>query len=315
MLVGATPSRFKSARPQFSFPGPSLSIPTLLIPGATLFYRLLYILPKNLLSHLVGILTHCRYPFGLHTVLKNWFIKQYRIETEEAEFPLEKYPTMGDFFVRKLKPGSRPIAQTALVSPVDGTLTQGGGFQPGNAVLTQIKGLEYNLHDLAGPGWNLEEYLQGGFLTIYLAPYNYHRIHAPIDGQVTRVSYVPGALWPVNTWSVSHIPGLFVVNERITVELSGPEGKALVVMVGATNVGRITLDFHSGMEGNRVPRDQAGHWQPPSPINLAKGQGLGCFELGSTVILVLSKTLMEKVDQGLLVAGAKIVRMGQGLSP
>lgn len=280
-----------------------------------MFYRLLYILPKNLLSHFIGILTHAHYPFGLHTAVKNWFIKQYKIDTAEAEFPLDRYPTMGDFFVRRLKPDSRPIAASALVSPVDGTLTQGGFFPSGKAVLTQIKGLEYTLADLAGPGWNLEPYSQGGFLTIYLAPYNYHRIHAPIDGQVTQVSYIPGALWPVNTWSVGHIPGLFVVNERITVELSGPEGQALVVMVGATNVGRITLDFHAGMEGNRFPRNPAGLWRPPQPIRLAKGQGLGCFELGSTVILILSKALMAKVDNAMLSPEAKIVRMGQRLSP
>ncbi|MDQ3000047.1 MAG: archaetidylserine decarboxylase [Fibrobacterota bacterium] len=228
---------------------------------------------------------------------------------------MEKYPTMGEFFVRRLKPGARPIASSSLVSPVDGTLTQGGRFQGSNAVLTQIKGLDYSLHDLAGLGWNLEEYLEGGFLTIYLAPYNYHRIHAPIEGRVTGVSYTPGALWPVNTWSVTHIPGLFVVNERITVELSGPEGKILVVMVGATNVGRITLDFHSGMEGNKLSRPKASFWAPQEPIHLAKGEGLGCFELGSTVVLILSKTLMEKVNQELLNPNAKTVRMGQGLSP
>ncbi len=280
-----------------------------------MFYRLLYILPKNLLSYIIGILTHARYPFGLHTVVKSWFIRQYRIETAEAEHPLDRYPTMGDFFVRKLKPGARPIAAVPLVSPVDGTLTQGGLFIPGNARLTQIKGLDYSLSDLAGPGWDLKDYQDGGFLTIYLAPYNYHRIHAPIDGQVTRVAYVPGALWPVNTWSVGHIPGLFVVNERITVELSGAAGKALVVMVGATNVGRITLDFHSGMEGNKLPRPKASHWQPPQPIHLAKGQGLGCFELGSTVILILSKGLMGLLDPMFLAPGNKIVRMGQGLAP
>lgn len=279
-----------------------------------MFYRLLYILPKNLLSHVVGILTRARYPFGLHTVIKNGFIKQYKIDTAEAEHPLEQYPTMGAFFVRKLKAGARPIAPAPLVSPVDGTLTQGGRFQAGNPVLTQIKGLEYTLQDLIGPGWNLEDYLAGGFLTIYLAPYNYHRIHAPIAGDVTRVSHIPGALWPVNTWSVSHIPGLFVVNERITVEVSGPDGKALVVMVGATNVGKITLDFHPGMMGNRRPAT-SGHWLPPEPIALAKGAGLGCFELGSTVILILSKPLMDKVDPRLLVPGDKLVRMGQGFTP
>lgn len=280
-----------------------------------MLYRLLYILPKNLLSYVVGILVHAHYPFGLHTLVKNWFIRQYRIDTAEAEYPLEHYATMGDFFVRKLMPGARPIAPSVLISPVDGTLTQGHPFSPGKAVLTQIKGMDYSLKDLAGPGWNLEDYLQGGFLTIYLAPYNYHRIHAPIDGQVTQVSYVPGALWPVNTWSVGHIPGLFVVNERITVELAGPSGKALVVMVGATNVGRITLDFHPGMEGNKLPRPHASQWQPPQPLRLVKGEGLGCFELGSTVILVLSKGLMDQVDPALLVPGDKIVRMGQGFAP
>ena len=280
-----------------------------------MFYRLLHILPKNLLSHFVGILTHARYPFGLHTVVKNWFIRQYRIETAEAEHPLDHYPTMGAFFVRRLKPGARPIADTPLVSPVDGTLTQGGRFQPGKAVLTQIKGLDYSLEDLAGPGWDLQEYLQGGFLTIYLAPYNYHRIHSPIEGQVTQVSYIPGALWPVNTWSVGHIPGLFVVNERIAVEVAGESGKALVIMVGATNVGRITLDFHSGMEGNKLPRPKGSHWRPQKPVRLEKGGGLGCFELGSTVILILSKGLMDKVDPALLVPGSKTVRMGQGLAP
>ncbi|MEO7779159.1 MAG: archaetidylserine decarboxylase [Fibrobacteria bacterium] len=279
-----------------------------------MFYRLLYILPKNLLSHFVGILTHSRYPFGLHGVVKRWFIRQYGIETGEAEFPSEKYPTMGDFFVRRLKPGARPIAESALVSPVDGTLTQAGRFVPGRTVLTQIKGLDYSLAELTGPGWDLAPYSEGGFFTIYLAPHNYHRIHAPIAGEISQVSYVPGALWPVNTWSVSHIPGLFVVNERITVELSGPEGKALVVMVGATNVGRITLDFHSGMEGNKFPRAPASHWRPPQPIRLAKGDGVGCFELGSTVILILSAALMEKVDQNLLSPNAIPVRMGQRLS-
>src|SRR5690606_4876130 len=265
-------------------------------------------------SHFLGKLTRSKLPFGLHSLVKNQFIKSYKVETEEAELPVEAYATLGDFFIRRLKPGARPIAASALVSPVDGTLTQGGRFQTGNARLTQIKGLDYGLKELAGPGWNLEEYLAGGFLTIYLAPYNYHRIHAPIEGNITQVSYIPGALWPVNTWSVSNIPGLFVVNERICVEVSGSEGKALVIMVGATNVGRISLDFHPGMVGNLFPRSGASHWRPDRPLYLAKGQGLGCFELGSTVILVLSPSLMDKVGSEFLAPGNKIVRMGQRLS-
>jgi len=283
-----------------------------------MFFRLLYLVPKNWLSSLVGFLVHARYPFGLHTAIRDWFIRFYRIETAEAEFPVDRYPTMGEFFVRRLKPGARPLALDALVSPVDGTLTQGGRFDPAQPKLRQIKGIDYSLADLIGPGWDLADYAQGGFLTIYLAPYNYHRIHTPIDGQVTRCAHIPGALWPVNTWSVSHIPGLFVANERIIVELDGEAGKALVVMVGATNVGRITLDFHPGMIGNPNPRRGASQWAPSSPLRLAKGEGLGCFELGSTVILILSRALVGKTgarwfEVASRGANGEAVRMGQGL--
>jgi phosphatidylserine decarboxylase len=283
-----------------------------------MFFRLLYLIPKNWLSAFVGFLVHARYPFGLHLAIRDWFIRSYRIETAEAEFPVDHYPTMGEFFVRRLKPGARPLAPDAIVSPVDGTLTQGGFFDPQRPRLKQIKGLDYSLSDLIGSGWDLNEYGSGGFLTIYLAPYNYHRIHAPIAGQVTRCAHIPGALWPVNTWSVSHIPGLFVANERIIVEIAGESGKALVVMVGATNVGRITLDFHPGMIGNPRPRRMASDWTPPSPLHLDKGQGLGCFELGSTVIVILSRSLAGKtgprwLDPASRSAAGEKVRMGQGL--
>lgn len=283
-----------------------------------MFFRLLHLVPKNWLSYWVGKAVRARYPLGLSAFIRDWFIRFYRIETAEAEFAVERYPTMGDFFIRRLKPGSRPIAPDSLVSPVDGTLTQGGRFDRASPELKQIKGIDYSLQDLVGPGWDLAEYADGGFLTIYLAPYNYHRIHAPIDGRVSRCAYIPGALWPVNTWSVSHIPGLFVVNERIIVELEGQAGKALVVMVGATNVGRITLDFHPGMIGNERPGRPASQWIPPQPLALAKGEGLGCFELGSTVILILSRKLLGSLnprwlDPASRGAAGEAVRMGQGL--
>lgn len=281
-------------------------------------YRLLHLVPKNLLSHIVGRITRARLPFGLHKTLKLWFIRRYRVETGEAEFPVERYPTLGDFFIRRLKPGARPIASASLVSPVDGALTQMGRFQSDRPTLTQIKDQSYSLHDLVGPDLEVSPYLGGGFLTVYLAPYDYHRIHAPMAGRVTQVAYIPGALWPVNTWSVRHVPELFVVNERVAVELEGEAGKVLVVMVGATNVGRISLDFHSGVVGNAIPRTAERHWRPPSPVSLDKGQGLGCFELGSTVILILPESLMDRLDttleSTLSGSGQVLVRMGQGLS-
>jgi phosphatidylserine decarboxylase len=283
-----------------------------------MFFRLLYLVPKNWLSYFMGVLVRARFPFGLSALIRDAFIRMYRIETAEAEKPVGHYATLGEFFIRRLKPGARPIAADALISPVDGTLTQGGRFDPADPKLKQIKGIDYSLRDLAGPGWDLSDYASGAFLTIYLAPYNYHRIHAPIAGKVVRCGHIPGALWPVNTWSVGHIPGLFVVNERILVELEGEAGKALVVMVGATNVGRITLDFHPGMIGNAWPRPPASVWVPPRPLALGKGEGLGCFELGSTVILILSQRLAEKVDPRWLDpasrgAAGETVRMGQGL--
>jgi phosphatidylserine decarboxylase len=284
-----------------------------------MFFRLLYLVPKNWLSHLVGKAARTRFPFRLHTVLRDAFIRFYRIDTGEAELPLERYPTLGEFFIRRLKPDARSLSSDPLVSPVDGTLTQGGSFDPAKPMLKQIKGIDYALRDLVGPDWDLSGYLSGGFLTIYLAPYNYHRIHAPIGGRVTQCGHIPGALWPVNTWSVSHIPGLFVANERILVELEGEGGKALVVMVGATNVGRITLDFHAGMIGNARPAPiKPSRWSPPQPLFLEKGQGLGCFELGSTVILILSEGLARRIRPELVgIArpgeGGIPVRMGQSL--
>lgn len=278
-------------------------------------FRILHLLPKNYLSHAFGRLVHSRLPFGLHRGIRDFFIRVYKLDLSDAEKPLAAYETLGDLFIRHLKPGARPLAPAEVISPVDGALTQVGRFQGGTARLTQIKGMDYSLADLAGPGWNLDEYRDGGYLTIYLAPYNYHRIHAPVAGNLTQVTYIPGALWPVNTWSVSHIPGLFVVNERIAVEFATPHGKAMLVMVGATNVGRITLDFYAGMAGNQRPRSVERVWKPQGPLEFAKGQGVGCFELGSTVILILSRSLMDKVDPALAGALPKVLRMGQGLAP
>jgi phosphatidylserine decarboxylase len=278
-------------------------------------FRLLHLVPKNWLSHAFGNLVRSRLPFGLHRGIRDWFIRSYKVDCSDAEKPVDQYETLGDFFIRRLKPGARPLADSPIISPVDGTLTQMGRFQGGQARLTQIKGLDYSLDELAGPGWDLSSYRDGGgFLTIYLAPYNYHRIHAPIAGRITQVGYVPGALWPVNTWSVNNIPGLFVVNERIAVEFESPEGKVLLVMVGATNVGRITLDFHPGIAGNRRPPSPKGIWRPPQALDVGKGQGVGCFELGSTVILALSRSWMERLQPTLSSAIPSVVRMGQGLA-
>src|SRR5690606_2768526 len=172
-------------------------------------YSLLYLIPKNWVSRAVGRVMEARGPFGLNVLIRNAMIRAFKPEVAEAEHPLEHYRTWSEFFVRRLKPGARPVGTSPLVCPVDGTLTQRGYLESPELLLTQIKGIRYSLQDLLA-GWDTTPYQGGSFMTVYLAPYNYHRIHAPAGGQLRRALHVPGALWPVNAWSVRSIRGLFV---------------------------------------------------------------------------------------------------------
>ncbi len=262
--------------------------PTINLISFGFVYYLLYLVPKNWLSRFVGWSVRCRWPFGLAQYIRDSFIKHFKVDVSESEFPLENYPTLGEFFIRRLRSGARPLGTSALISPVDGMLTQRGGFTSGSeSSLTQIKGIQYSLKKLIGEGWDASPYAGGSFLTIYLAPWNYHRIHSPISGRVLRVRHIAGALWPVNRWSVENISELFVRNDRILVEMEGDGGRVLAVMVGATNVGRITVPFCPQFIGNSAGVTGIRDWSPSNELNLAKGDDLGCFEMGSTVVLVL----------------------------
>lgn len=237
-----------------------------------------------------------RWPLGLDRRLRDAMIRAFKPDVGEAEHPLDRYPTWSAFFTRRLRPGARPLGASPIVSPVDGTLTERGRVENlnGDLYLTQIKGIRYTLKSLLA-GWDAAPYAGGAFLTVYLAPYNYHRIHAPADCRVLRARHVAGALWPVNRWSVRSISELFVRNDRILVEMdAGVAGRMTIALIGATNVGRTTLAF-SGLRGNT--RGRAGHdpagirdFMPAADlpeIKLAKGDDLACFEMGSTIVLVL----------------------------
>jgi phosphatidylserine decarboxylase len=256
-----------------------------------MFYNLLYLLPKNWASRAVGALMEKRWPFGLDRRIRDAMIRAFKPDVAEAEHPLERYATWSAFFTRRLRPGARPLGASPIVSPVDGTLTERGRLESadGDLYMTQIKGIRYTLRNLLA-GWDPAPYAGGAFLTVYLAPYNYHRIHAPADCRVLRARHVAGALWPVNRWSVRSIPELFVRNDRILVEMdAGAAGRMTLALVGATNVGRTTLAF-SDLRGNtRADRDPAGirDFTPAADLRLAKGDDLACFEMGSTIVLVL----------------------------
>jgi phosphatidylserine decarboxylase len=287
-----------------------------------MFYNLLYLVPKNWLSRVVGRIMERRWPFSLHTTIRDAMIKAFKPEVAEAQFPLDHYATWSEFFVRRLKPDARVIGTSALICPVDGTLTQRGLLETAELQLTQVKGIRYTLAGLLG-GIDPQAYAGGSFLTVYLAPYNYHRIHTAAGGRVLQARHVPGALWPVNVWSVQNIRDLFVRNDRVLVEMecplnpleaNSPTGRMTIALIGATNVGRTTLAF-SDLKANDPAALRAGVVREipiVAPLMLEKAAELACFEMGSTIVLVLDQAWTAKLRPELLASTqAEIVRLGQ----
>jgi phosphatidylserine decarboxylase len=272
-----------------------------------LFIAALRVVPKNALSRLVGALTRWRAPRAVREASMKAFARRYGIELGDSP-GLDAYRTFGEFFARPLRPGLRPIAEgeRVVVSPVDGALSEAGVAEGGR--LVQAKGIAYTAEALLADG-ELARRLHGGaYATIYLSPRDYHRIHFPLGGRVLGWRYVPGRLWPVNPASVRTVPGLFTVNERLVTVLETPVGRCAIVAVGATVVGRVRASYdptipHTNVRGGRPARRDY-----ETPIPVAKGQELGAFEMGSTVILLFERGRV-RLDGG-VVAGAR-VRVGE----
>src|SRR6478752_2476622 len=225
---------------------------------AALQYTLLSLLPKNALSRAVGSLCRIPAPQPIVQTAMRLFIKKFGVDMSEAEFPLEHYQTFTEFFTRRLKPGARPITpgETLPISPVDGTVGMCGRIEDGT--LVQAKGRTYTLPELLGgptAALDARDFEGGTFVTIYLAPYNYHRIHAPLGGRITGYTNVPGNLWPVNAVGVENVDKLFCINERLTTFLDTPRGPCAVVKVGATNVGRIRALYADVVTNAKATRE------------------------------------------------------------
>lgn len=250
---------------------------------------LLYLLPKNLLSYITGRLAHLRLPKAWTLRLIHWFADRYGANLAEAANPIESYPSLGEFFTRDLKSGSRPI-RGELVSPVDGAISEFGEIRDG--VLLQVKGRAYTVAALLSDPALAARFEGGRYVTFYLAPGDYHHIHAPLSGQIIRTSYIPGALWPVNRWSLTSIPNLFPINERMISLIASESCQAAVVMVGATNVGAISLSYDD-LRANTLARIALRADQPEirlhePAISVACGERIGTFHMGSTVVLLLT---------------------------
>jgi len=271
-----------------------------------LLILLLSVLPKHGMSRVAGGVANLPVPRPLRPFVYRAFARVFGARLDEVELPLSEYGSINAFFTRQLKPGLRPVATEAIVSPVDGTV---GAYGPvADDVLVQAKGRNYSLAALVGDP-ALAHAMDGGtFATLYLAPKDYHRIHVPIDGAIVAATYIPGELWPVNVYAVAHVADLFAVNERIVITIRGRAGGTMaVVLVGATMVGTTRVAFDD-LHTNARRRDvQRRSYDPPIPV-LAGGP-LGHFEFGSTVIVVCSR------DAGAFdpLAVGETVRMGQRL--
>jgi phosphatidylserine decarboxylase len=258
-------------------------------------------LPQGALSRAFGRAADVPLPRPLRRPVLGGFARLVGADVSEAAEPLESFPTLNRFFTRTLKEGARtwPEDDRVVASPVDGKTGQAGRVTAGK--LVQAKGRTYSLRELLDEDGQWERFEGGAFVTLYLSPRDYHRIHAPCGGTIERARHVPGALMPVNLPAVMHVPDLFARNERLLCYVDGPLGRVAVVAVGAYNVGRISAAFDR--EWNAPPGTDA--WvtnrkgvaaetkvyDPPVPVR--QGDHIMTFHLGSTVVLVFEPGRVE----------------------
>ena len=281
-------------------------------PGAAgrAFVALQHLLPQHGISRLVLAATRSRSP-GFKNALIRLFVRGFRPDMSDAVITEPTaYASFNDFFTRALRPGARPVDADprAIVSPVDGTVSEAGPLTEDR--LLQAKGHHYTLRALLAGNRAWEHTFAGGsFATIYLAPYNYHRIHMPMAGELRESFYVPGRLFSVNRTTANLVPGLFSRNERVFCGFDTGGMPWAIILVGALNVGSMATVWH----GDVTPRKHREVTSLPvtdllTPTTLAKGDEMARFNMGSTVILLLPRGAGTWNDA--LVAG-RTLRMGE----
>ena len=250
-----------------------------------------YLLPKGALTNFAGRVAGAK-GGAMTTRLIRWFVGRYNVNMDEALDPdITHYTSFNDFFTRALRPGARPIAQADYVCPVDGRISQFGTIDKDQ--IFQAKGHQFSTTALVGGDAALAaQFEHGSFANLYLSPRDYHRIHMPCDGRLTRMIYVPGELFSVNPTTARGIPGLFARNERVVCVFDTANGPFVMTLVGATIVGSMATVWHGVVNPPRS--GQVRDWSYANDhIVLKKGEELGRFLLGSTVVMLFPKDTLQ----------------------
>jgi phosphatidylserine decarboxylase len=250
-----------------------------------------YLLPKKALTALMGKLASAE-AGALTTAVIRWFVRHYQVDMAQAAEPdISRYRSFNDFFTRALKPGARPLAQADLLCPIDGAVSQCGRIERDQ--IFQAKGHRYSTTALlAGDTGLAAQFDNGEFCTLYLSPRDYHRVHMPCTGTLKRMVYVPGDLFSVNPTTARGVPGLFARNERVVCVFEGERGPFVMVLVGATIVGSMATVWHGVVNPPRRPRIETWTYED-KPITLQKGEEMGRFLLGSTVVMLFPPDCMR----------------------
>ncbi|MFM9834764.1 MAG: archaetidylserine decarboxylase [Methylophilaceae bacterium] len=274
-----------------------------------LFVLLQYFLPKHILTVLAGKFAN-KQSGKLTTRAIKWFVRRYRVNMKEAANPdIASYATFNDFFTRALADGARPLAKADFIWPVDGKISQLGAIKEGR--IFQAKGRDYSTLELVAGNVPLASHFENGhFSCLYLSPKDYHRIHMPCDGVLKSMTYVPGDLFSVNPATAENIPKLFARNERVVCEFqSEKHGTFAMVLVGATIVGSMATVWHDIINPPRI--QETSTWRYDGEVELKQGEEMGRFLLGSTVVLLFEKGVIEYSKNW---KAGRLIRLGEAMT-
>ncbi|WP_226643442.1 archaetidylserine decarboxylase [Microbulbifer variabilis] len=273
-----------------------------------LFTALQYLTPQHALSRAAGWLANTEIK-SIKDPFTRWFVEKYGVDMQEAkETDCTAYRTFNDFFTRELKEGARPIVSSegSLACPADGAISQLGAIHNGRVF--QAKGHDYSLLELVGGDPELAaQFNDGHFATVYLSPKDYHRVHMPIDGTLRSMTYVPGQLFSVNTVTAENVPRLFARNERLVCVFDTVVGPMAMILVGAMIVAGIETVW-AGQVTPHTREIRSTNYRDNAPVHLRKGEEMGRFKLGSTVVMLFGADQVRWLDS---LEAETPVRMGE----